>query len=131
VFDLNGNTRTLSEDEYEIVYEGIDGDSITIEGNMVIKLDLELTESLKREGIARELSRFLNQMRKDADFAVDARVQMKYETTDEELKKLIEEFSEFFQEEALLQRLEVGTPNGDAVAEFESDGKKVQISLSR
>jgi isoleucyl-tRNA synthetase len=131
VFDLNGNTRTLSENEYEIVYEGLDGENIAIEGNMIVKLDLELTEALKREGIARELSRFLNQMRKDADFAVDARVHMKYETTDEELKKLIEEFSEFFQEEALLHTLEAGTPSGDAVAEFESEGKKVKISLSR
>lgn len=121
VFDLNGNTRTLSENEYEIAYEGVDGDNIAIEGNMIVKLDLELTESLKREGIARELSRFLNQMRKDADFSVDARVQMKYETDDEELKNLIEEFTAFFQEEALIRTLKAETPSGDAVADFESE----------
>ncbi|MDR2415160.1 MAG: DUF5915 domain-containing protein [Candidatus Peribacteria bacterium] len=121
VFDLNGNRRTLSENEYEVVYEGLDGDNIAIEGNMIVRLDLELTEALKKEGIARELSRFLNQMRKDADFAVDARVQMKYETSDEELKKLIEAFTEFFQEEALLHTVKAESPSGDAIAEFMSE----------
>jgi isoleucyl-tRNA synthetase len=88
------------------VYEGLDGDDIAIEGNTIVKLDLELTEALKREGVARELSRFLNQMRKDADFAVDARVVMKYQTDDAGLAELIVEFAEFFKEEALLKSLE-------------------------
>jgi isoleucyl-tRNA synthetase len=63
----------------------LEGENIAIEGNMIVQLDLELTEALKREGIARELSRFLNQMRKDADFAVEARVEMTYATDDKEL----------------------------------------------
>jgi isoleucyl-tRNA synthetase len=79
---------------------------VTIEGNTIVKLDLKLTEGLKREGIAREISRFLNQMRKDADFAVDARVAMIYQTEDKGLAALIEEFAEFFREEALLSNLE-------------------------
>jgi isoleucyl-tRNA synthetase len=127
---VQGNTWHLAEGDYEIVYEGLEGDDVAIEGNTIVKLDLHLTDELKREGIAREISRFLNQMRKDADFAVDARVAMKYTTDDEEMKKLIEEFAEFFKEEALLQTLELGSPSGDAVADFESDGKKIQISLS-
>jgi hypothetical protein len=43
---------------------------------------------------------------------------------------LIEEFVEFFKEEALLKSLESWTTEGDSVAEFEHDGKKVTISLS-
>ena len=106
VFDANGTTRPLAEGDYEVVYEGLDGDDVAIEGNTIVKLDLELTEALKREGIAREISRFLNQMRKDADFSVDARVGMKYDTSDEGLAGLIEEFAEFFKEEALLKQVE-------------------------
>ncbi|MDR2540567.1 MAG: DUF5915 domain-containing protein [Candidatus Peribacteria bacterium] len=82
VFDLNGKGRQLAEGDYEVVYEGLDGDDVAIDGNTIVKLDLELTPELEREGIAREISRFLNQMRKDADFSVDARVAMTYETTD-------------------------------------------------
>lgn len=106
VFDANGNIRPLTANDYEIVYEGLEGDDIAIEGSTIVKLDLKLTEALKREGLAREISRFLNQMRKDADFSVDARVTMKYQTENAELAGLIEEFVEFFKEEALLKSLE-------------------------
>ena len=120
----------LVPEDYEVVYEGLDGDDVNIDGNMIVKLDLHLTPELEREGIARELSRFLNQMRKDADFSVDARVSMIYQTMDENLIALIEEFSEFFKEEALLKTLVIGDPVGNIVSDFSSDGKEVKIALS-
>jgi isoleucyl-tRNA synthetase len=128
---LNGNTRQLSTTDYEIVYEGLDGDDVAIDGNTIVKLDLELTPALEREGIAREISRFLNQMRKDADFSVDARVKMVYETNDTDLASLITEFAEFFKKEALLGSLEAGSPAGNIVSDFETDGKIVKISLEK
>jgi isoleucyl-tRNA synthetase len=62
---------------------------------MIAKLDLQITPELEREGVARELSRFLNQMRKDADFAVEDKVNMIYSSSSETLKTIISEFSEF------------------------------------
>jgi hypothetical protein len=59
---------------------------------MIAKLNLEITPELEREGIARELSRFLNQMRKDADFAVEDKVNMIYSNASENLKNIISEF---------------------------------------
>jgi hypothetical protein len=59
---------------------------------MVAKLNLEITPELEREGVARELSRFLNQMRKDADFAVEDKVNMIYSNASENLKNIISEF---------------------------------------
>ncbi|MDR0282076.1 MAG: hypothetical protein LBI53_01790 [Candidatus Peribacteria bacterium] len=69
-------------------------------------------------------------MRKDADFAVEARVEMKYKTTDEKLTGLIIEFTEFFKEEALLKDIKAEHPSGDIIADFELEGKTLQISLS-
>ncbi|MDR0608166.1 MAG: DUF5915 domain-containing protein [Candidatus Peribacteria bacterium] len=135
VFDLQGTTRTLAPTEYEVVYEGLDGEDVAIEGNTIVKLDLQLTDTLKREGAARELSRFLNQMRKDADFSVDARVQMSYQTSSDEFATLISEFTEFFREEALLQSIHALSAHepltGEAVATFESEGKTIQIALMK
>jgi isoleucyl-tRNA synthetase len=59
---------------------------------MIAKLDLQITPELEREGVARELSRFLNQMRKDADFAVEDKVNMIYTGSTENLKNIITEF---------------------------------------
>jgi len=104
VFSPNGGSRILAPEDFEVVYEGLEGDDITVEGNVIVKLDLELTPELEREGIAREISRFLNQMRKDADFSVDARVVMTYQG-EESLEAIIIEFAEFFKDEALLLSL--------------------------
>jgi len=92
----------LAPEDYEVVYEGLEGDDVTVEGNTIVKMDLEITPELEKEGIAREISRFLNQMRKDADFPVEARVNLKYQTSSEELKNIMQSFSTFLQEEALL-----------------------------
>ena len=71
-----GNEWTLEKGEYEIAYEGLEGDNMAVDQNIIAKLDLELTPQLQREGIAREISRFLNQMRKDADYSVDTKVKL-------------------------------------------------------
>ena len=41
-------------------------------------------------------------MRKDADFSVDARVNMNYQSDSEDMKNIVKEFSEFLKEEALI-----------------------------
>lgn len=130
VFSSQGQTWQLAQEDYEVVYEGLDGEDITVDGNVIVKLDLQLTPELEKEGVAREISRFLNQMRKDADFAVDARVRLIYQTEDDYLLTIISEFTEFFKKEALLLSLESGVPAGTIVSTFESDEKQVVISLS-
>jgi hypothetical protein len=42
--------------------------------------------------MARELSRFLNQMRKDVDYNVDEKVKMYYHTNDEYMDSVIKKF---------------------------------------
>ena len=83
VFSPQGWSWILSAEDYEVAYEGLDANNIAVEGNMIAELDLTLTPELEREGVAREISRFLNQMRKDADFAVEQKVKLTYTTASE------------------------------------------------
>ena len=131
VFNEQGQSRMLAPEDYEVVYEGLDGDDVTVEGNTIVKMDLEITPELEKEGIAREISRFLNQMRKDADFSVEARVHLKYQTSSEELKNIMQSFSTFLQEEALIQNFEEGTPEGESIATFENEKGKIVFALQR
>lgn len=96
IFDNEGNERTLEPGEYEIAYEGLEWDNMAVDQNIIAKLDLNITPDLQREGVAREISRFLNQMRKDADYNVDDKVKALYSTTDEHLKNILNEFEKFF-----------------------------------
>ena len=98
----------MDASDYEIAYEGLDAHDTAVEGNMIAQLDLNITPELEREGVVRELSRFLNQMRKDADFPIDAKVVMTYETLSEGMERLIAEFDEVLRGEALLKNIQKG-----------------------
>jgi isoleucyl-tRNA synthetase len=123
----------LEQDEYEIAYEGLDGDDMAVDGNIIARLDLQLTPELEREGIAREISRFLNQMRKDAGFNIDDRVALTFVTTDGGLTGIMKDFAEFFQREALIKSIDEHKEklDGDIVALFTSDDKTIEFALKR
>ena len=131
VFDNNGHTWQLSESDYEVVYEWLDDTDTTVEWNTIVKLDLEITDELKREWTAREISRFLNQMRKDANFAVDARVNMHYSTDNEDMKNLVLEFGEFLKEEALIIDIKEGSCDNDTQSDtFENENGRIKFGLT-
>ena len=61
-------------------------------------------------------------MRKDADFSVDARVNMRYQSDSEDMKNIVKEFSEFLKEEALIIDISEGNTDSDTRSDtFESE----------
>lgn len=133
IFDDAKGERFLEKDKYEIAYEWLDSDDIAIDGNIIGKLDLEITPELQREWIAREISRFLNQMRKDANFNIDDRVSLTFVTDDGELAGIMKDFAEFFMHEALIKDIKENKKNlaWDIVALFENNGKTMEFSLKK
>lgn len=132
IFDNDGNEWTLEANEYEIAYEGLEGDNMAVDQNIIAKLDLELTPELEREGIAREISRFLNQMRKEADYNVDDKVKALYSASNEYLKNILNEFEEFFKNEALISEfISTENPEGDVIALFTNNEANINFALKR
>ena len=121
VFDDAWNEWTLAKEDYEISYEWLDGKDVAADGDVIAKLDLQLTPELEMEWMAREVSRFLNQMRKDADYNIDARVDMSYETNNEYMGNVINTFTEFLSHEALLRSINPWKPDWDIQAVFNID----------
>lgn len=106
VFDKDGNEWILEKSDYEVGYEGLDSDDMIAETDIIVKMDRTITPELEREGIARELSRFLNQMRKEADLALDEKITVQYHTDDKVFADVVTEFVHFLKDEALIQTLE-------------------------
>lgn len=129
VFDDAWNEWTLAKEDYEISYEWLDGKDVAADGDVIAKLDLQLTPELEMEWMAREVSRFLNQMRKDADYNIDARVDMSYETNNEYMGNVINTFTEFLSHEALLRSINPWKPDWDIQAVFNIDGMTVTFTL--
>lgn len=131
VFDDSGNEWILEKEDYEISYQGLDWDDVAVDGGVIVKLDLELTPELEMEWVAREMSRFLNQMRKDVDYNVDDKVKMYYNTNDEYMKWVINGFTEFLCSEALLESIKESKEEWDIVSIFNIDEKTVIFSLQK
>lgn len=128
----NGWEWILSAEDYEIAYEWIDETNMAVESWIIIKLDMEITPQLKKEWIVREISRFLNQMRKDADFNVDDRVNMQYFADNWEIKDLVSEFTDFLKAEALLTDVVWASNQAwDISNDFESDLGIIKITLKK
>lgn len=114
IFDDKKNEWVLDKEDYDIQYEWLSGDEMAADTGIIIKYDLHITPELAEEGIARELSRFLNQMRKDAGFSVEKKADCLYFTKDPILQRVVTNREEFLIKEALLHNInEHKDPQGD------------------
>jgi len=74
---IGGQTVDLTLEDVEILTEDIPGWLVASEGGMTIALDIHVTEELKQEGIAREFINKIQNIRKESDFEVTDRVNLK------------------------------------------------------
>ncbi len=118
--------------EYEISWEWVEGDQMWAEDNVVVKLDTDITPDLYEEGIAREISRFLNQMRKDAWYDISDRIALFF-NGDQKLEEIVFKYKDFLSAEALLKHLERGIPQKfDIHSVFETEKwEKIDFYLKK
>ncbi len=132
VYDEDDNEWVVDISNCDIEYRGLDGDDVVIDKWLVVKMDLDITEDLKKQWILREISRFLNQLRKKAEYNVDDRVNLKYFTKDTVLSDIVDEGSEFLEKEALLSSISLESSKDldcDVIEKFECDEGMVWFGL--
>lgn len=72
--NIEGNDVLIELEDVEIYSEDIPGWSVTNSGTLTVALDLTITEELRLEGMAREIIRSIQQMRKDSGFDITDRI---------------------------------------------------------
>ena len=71
---LNDVDYTLSSDDVEIYFEDIEGWLVASENGKTIALDTSINESLKNEGISREIVNRIQNLRKESNFNVSDKI---------------------------------------------------------
>lgn len=99
---------------------------------IVVALDTVITPELKAEGLAREVVRRLQQMRKDAGLELSDRIHATYQTTDAELTAAIQQHMAYIQSETLSVSLALDDPTPGAYVDSGAiDGAMLTLGVSK
>jgi isoleucyl-tRNA synthetase len=110
--DDGGPAVELLPEEVEVRTHGREGYAVAEEKGVVVAVDVTLTPELAREGLARDLVRRVQTLRKEAGYQLDDRIVAYYQAGDE-LAEVIEEWSDYVQAETLSLELVPGAVPGD------------------
>ncbi len=100
--------KTLTPDLFEVRLEmkdGVAGKSFA-DNKAVVMLDTNVTDTLKREGMARDFVRLVQTLRKDKDFNISDRIELCYSTNDAELAQALEENKSYVAEQVLAVKVD-------------------------
>jgi isoleucyl-tRNA synthetase len=112
-------------------YEAILTDELNVKSVKVgesVAIDEKLTAELKREGLMREVIRYVQAARKKAALNVDDHITLLLATDNAELAKAIVEHQETIHAETLAQEI---AKEGDYTEEVTVEGAKLTVSLSK
>ena len=106
--------QTLTPDLFEVrleMKEGVAGQAFA-DNKAVITLDTNVTDELRREGMARDFVRLVQTLRKDKDFNISDRIELCYNTDNTELALALAENKSYIAEQVLAVKVENGCNSG-------------------
>ncbi len=127
----DGSEAVLSSDEVLVQSHAREGYGVAGEGGLVVALDTVVTPELEQEGLAREVVRRVQDLRKQADYQLTARIVVQYSASGG-LAEAIAAQREMIASEVLADALEaVDVPTGDKVLEDMVDDVPLVLAVKR
>ena len=125
--NVDGEEVVVDATDVDIISEDIPGWLVSNEGNLTVALEVELTDELKNEGMARELINRIQNLRKDAGLEITDRIDVSI-SVDERIKRAVDSFDEYIKTQVLADSISLTDNDG---AETEFDGLKVNIKVEK
>ena len=115
-WNLPGGEVMLNPGDYQISSEDMPGWLVASEGSLTIALDVEITDDLRREGIARELVNRIQNLRKTTGFEVTDRIDTTIFADDDEITAALASFGEWIGAQTLSRSVKQA-PASEATAD--------------
>lgn len=129
--DLDGESVELAAEEVLVETQPAEGLAVAADKLATVAVDATLTPELKAEGLAREVVRRIQAMRKDAGFDISDRITTYY-LAGEELEAVFQSWSEYIQAETLTTELMAGSPpEGVFTENHKVDGEELLLGVNR
>jgi len=97
---VENETIVLAPEDVEILSEDIPGWLVASEGAITVALDINISEELRQEGIAREFVNRIQNIRKESDFEVTDKIKVQIQKH-EQLNEALEKFADYISNQTL------------------------------
>ena len=119
--------QTLNKDLFEVrlnMKDGVAGQAFA-DNKAVVTLDTNVTDDLRREGMARDFVRLVQQFRKDKDFNISDRIELCYATDNAELAQALADNKAYVAEQVLAVKVDNSCVDGMSA---DIDGAKIMFN---
>lgn len=127
VYEIGGNKVTIDAADVEIISEDIPGWLVSNDGNVTVALEVELTDELRKEGMARELINRIQNMRKDKGLEITDRISV-YMSHTPQIEAAVKDFDDYIKTQVLADSIVIADNDGD---EYVIDDIKVTIRIEK
>ena len=124
---VDGNEVTVEAADVDIISEDIPGWLVANEGNLTVALEVELTDELRNEGMARELINRIQNLRKETGLEITDRI-IATVAPNEFTDKAISAYGDYIKSQVLADDIVVAANDG---TETEFDDFKLNIKVEK
>jgi isoleucyl-tRNA synthetase len=104
---------------------------VAVDKGVTVAVDAVITPELRAEGLAREVVRRVQTMRKEADFNIEDRITTWY-VAEPELSDIVMAWCDYIRAETLSSELIAGQPPADAYSDSHKiDGASITLGVKR
>ena len=124
-----GDLITVDLEDVEIFSEDIPGWTVANEGSLTVALDITITDELRSEGVARELVKRIQGLRKESGFEITDRIRVQLTHTPE-TDQAVAAFGAYISKQVQADELTLVDALASAT-ELDLDGIKVNIAIHK
>ena len=111
---LENQPVTIEAQDVEIISEDIPGWLVSNEGNLTVALEVELTDELRNEGMARELINRIQNIRKDSGLEITDHINVVI-SPDATIEAAVNQFADYIKTQVLADTLIIADNDGSAI----------------
>ena len=125
---VEGQTCTIERADVEIISEDMPGWSVANEGALTVALDINITDELRNEGVAREVVKRIQAHRKENGFDITNRIHVVMEHNPI-VEKAVNDYKDFICSQVLAESFQF-VDKVESATTFDFDGEQVKVSIT-
>ena len=125
--NVEGQDLTVEAVDVDIISEDIPGWLVANEGALTVALEVELTDELRQEGMAREIINRIQNIRKESGLEITDRINVTLSPNDE-VEKAVKAFGDYIRTQVLADDITIAPNEGQ---EVDFDEFKLNITITK